>query len=74
MNNESTKNAFSSLTVADIVALGAADDMYLNELAARLQRRMGFEMKLVRGLELTAQQTEDLAALVEVTDRALARI
>jgi hypothetical protein len=38
MNNESTKT-FSSITAGDIIKLGACDDMYLNELAARLGRR-----------------------------------
>ena len=73
MNNETTKT-FAALTVADIITLGAADDMYLNELAARIEQRMSGGMTIMPGVELTAQQTEDLAGLVEVIDRALGRI
>ena len=73
MNNES-KNSFSALTTANITALAASDNMDDNELSHRLGNRLALEIIVARGVKLTAEETEHLAGLVEVTDRDLARI
>jgi hypothetical protein len=74
MNNETTTNSFSSLTITNILALAASDNCDDNELAYRLGNRLALEITVARGVKLTAEQTEDLAGLVEVTDADLAPI
>jgi hypothetical protein len=68
MNNES-KNSFSTLTTANIIALAASDNMDDNELAHRLVLELSRELSTI-----TAAEAEHLAGLVEVTDAELARI
>jgi hypothetical protein len=74
MNNEQTVKTFLDLTAADMIALAAADDMTDNELAARIDRRIGLEARVAAGLSMDARQTQDLINLVEVIDNSLSRI
>lgn len=62
----------NEITVADLDALTASDNIDDNELAARLDRRQIIENKMARGEALTAREAgEDIEGLRLVTDDGL---
>jgi hypothetical protein len=72
MNNELTKT-FSDLTISDITALAQTGDLDDTHLATRLAERLTLVCRFELGV-ITAQESEILATLVEITDQELARI